>query len=84
MGIAMPNVTEVWSDTGKIVERDFTPDEIKQRKADEKADRERQAEKARQAETRAATVNHAKSLGFTDKMIKVMYPTLIVEDTTEE
>lgn len=72
----MPDVTEVWADTGKRVEREFTADEKKQRKADEKAAAERAAHEARKDEARAAAVAHAKTLGFTDEMIAVMYPGL--------
>ena len=66
--------------TGETVERDYTPEEAKQRKIDEKAANERAmreaAKQARQSEARAAAVVHAKSLGFTDDMIAVMYPGL--------
>jgi Na+-transporting methylmalonyl-CoA/oxaloacetate decarboxylase gamma subunit len=75
----MPDVTEAWANTGKIIERDYTPEEAKQRKADEKSERERQAEEERQAQARIAAVAHAKTLGFTDEMIAVMYPGLIAQ-----
>ena len=65
--------------TGNRIERAFTPEERKQRKADEKAYKEQQAEEARQAEARAAAIAHAKTLGFTDEMIAVMYPGLKAE-----
>jgi hypothetical protein len=63
-----------------ITERDFTPAEAAQRDADEaaylaeKAALEQLA--AEQAEATAAAIAHAKSLGFTDAMIAVMYPNL--------
>ena len=72
----MSAIVEVWADTGRVVEREFTPDELAQRKADEKTEKERAKQGAAQAETRAAAVQHAKSLGFTDEMIAVMYPGL--------
>lgn len=72
----MADVLEIWADTGERIEREFTVDEKKQRKADEKAAAERAADEAQQAETRAAAIAHAKSLGFTDEMIAVMYPGL--------
>lgn len=76
----MSDVTEFWADTGKVVERDFTPEELAQRKADDKAAKEQAkqeaAEQHRQAQPRAAAVAHAKTLGFTDEMIAVMYPGL--------
>ena len=72
----MPDVIEIWADTVRVVERDFTPDELKQRKADEKTAKEQAKQEAAQAEARAAAIQHAKSLGFTDEMIAVMYPGL--------
>lgn len=76
----MPTIIEIWADTGKIVEREMTPEEAARRKADEKAAKEyakqQQAEEARQAEVRAAAIAHAKTLGFTDEMIAAMYPGL--------
>jgi hypothetical protein len=73
----MADVLEIWADTGERIERDFTADELRQRKLDEKAAAERAADETRQAETRAAAVAHAKTLGFTDEMIAVMYPGLV-------
>ena len=75
----MADVVEIWTDTGERIERDFTADELKQRKLDEKAADERAAAEARQVETRSAAVAHAKKLGFTDEMIAVMYPGLAAE-----
>jgi len=72
----MADVVETWAGSGKTVVRDMTPEEAAQMKADQKAYEEQQAEEARQAETRAAAIAHAKSLGFTDDMIAVMYPGL--------
>ena len=79
----MSDVTEVWADTGKVLERDYTPEELAQRKADDKAAKEQAkqeaADRARQSEARAAAIAHAKTLGFTDEMIAVMYPGLASE-----
>lgn len=72
----MADAIEIWVDTGKVVERDFTTEELAQRKADEKAAKEQAKQEAAQAEIRAAAVKHAKTLGFTDEMIAVMYPGL--------
>lgn len=72
----MPDVTQKCFITGKVVEREFTPEELAQRKADEKAAKERAKQEAAQAEVRAAAAAHAKTLGFTDEMIAVMYPGL--------
>lgn len=45
------------------------------------AEKEKQIAEASAA--RAAAIEHAKSLGFTDAMIAVMYPTLVAGDATE-
>jgi hypothetical protein len=75
------DVLEVTYPSGERVERDFTAEELAQREADQtaaEAAAEEAASKAAadQAAT-AAAVAHAKSLGFTDEMIAVMYPALI-------
>jgi predicted HAD superfamily Cof-like phosphohydrolase len=66
-----------------VTERDFTPEELAQLEADRVA-----AEQAAQAAAdkaaadkaaRDAAIAHAKSLGFTDAMIDVMYPNLTME-----
>lgn len=66
--------------SGETVEREFTADEIAQREVDAAADAERLAsEEKASAEAlavRDAAIAHAKSLGFTDAMIAVMYPGL--------
>ena len=76
----MIDVLEVNVQTGERIERDFTAEEKAQRKIDEaaaKAAADEAAAKAEaDAEATAAAVAHAKSLGFTDAMIAVMYPNL--------
>jgi hypothetical protein len=67
--------------TGIAVLREPTLDEIAQRKTDQ-ADAQAAAAaqaalEADQAKARAAAIAHAKSLGFTDAMIAVMYPNLV-------
>ena len=65
---------------GTTFERDWTADELAQFETD-RIDNETRiaaaaaAEAARLANTEAA-IAHAKSLGFTDQMISVMYPNL--------
>lgn len=65
---------------GTTFERDWTPEELAQFETD-RIDNETRtaaaaaAEAARLANTEAA-IAHAKSLGFTDQMISVMYPNL--------
>lgn len=77
----MADVIEIDAATGEVVERDFTAEELAQREADEAAAQaaaEAQADKeAADAAARAAAITHAKSLGFTDAMIAVMYPNLV-------
>lgn len=76
----MADVLEVDAVTGEVQERNFTPAELVQRKTDQQA--AQAAERAAAAESQAraavqfAAVEHAKSLGFTDEMIAVMYPAL--------
>ena len=77
----MNDVIEVDALTGEVTERPFNKDELAQRKADEAAASAAQAaQEAAALETAAATaaaIEHAKSLGFTDEMIAVMYPNLL-------
>lgn len=82
----MAQVFEVFAKTGEIVERDRTPEEQAQREADQAAAQaEAEAQAAAQqaaALATAAAIAHAKSLGFTDDMIAVMYPNLQSESPT--
>ena len=59
---------------------EFTAEELQQRETDLAAfaaAQEAEAEKqAAQAIARSAAIDHAKTLGFTDEMIAVMYPNL--------
>jgi hypothetical protein len=65
----------------KVTERDFTPEESAQREADAKAYAAAEKAKAKAdadaAKNRADAIAHAKTLGFTDAMISVMYPGLV-------
>jgi hypothetical protein len=74
-------ITEIWATTGEAVERDLTPEEATQREADAKAYAAAEKAKAKAdadaAVAREAAIEHAKSLGFTDAMIAVMYPNLV-------
>lgn len=76
----MTDVLEINVETGERIERDFTAEEKAQRALDEaaakKAADEAAAKATADAATTAAAVAHAKSLGFTDEMIAVMYPNL--------
>lgn len=62
----------VWLTEGAkpVTQKEVTA-EIARLEAQEKADA------AARAQARAAAVKHAKSLGFTDEMIAVMYPNLV-------
>jgi hypothetical protein len=72
--------TDYTTNPPTVTERDFTPEEAAQVKADriatEKAEADDAAKKAADAAATAAAIAHAKSLGFTDAMIAVMYPNL--------
>jgi hypothetical protein len=76
----MIDVIEVNAVTGETIERDFTPEEAAQRALDEAAAKAAADEAAAKATADAAAtadaIAHAKSLGFTDAMIAVMYPNL--------
>ena len=78
----MPDIVETDYTTNPptIVERDFTAAEAAQIKADriaaDKAAADKAATTAAEAAATAAAIAHAKSLGFTDAMIAVMYPNL--------
>lgn len=73
--------TDYATDPPTLTERDFTPEEIAQRTADiadAQAAAQAQADKAAADKAaRDAAIDHAKSLGFTDEMIAVMYPNLV-------
>ena len=78
----MYDVLEIDIATGERIERDFTPEELAQREKDQAAaaaaQAEAEAKAAADAAARSAAIAHAKSLGFTDEMIAVMYPSLEV------
>jgi len=76
----MIDVVEVWADTGKIVEREFTAEEQAQRAEDAKTYKQREKEQAAEAKVRADAIANAKTLGFTDAMLAVMYPNLIASE----
>ena len=68
---------------GTTFERDWTPEELAQFETD-RIDNETRVAAAAAAEVErveatAAAVAHARSLGFTDQMISVMYPNLVGE-----
>jgi hypothetical protein len=72
--------TDLTTDPPTITERDFTPEEQAQREADIAAalaaEAEHAAVLAAEAQAKTDAIEHAKSLGFTDEMINVMYPNL--------
>lgn len=76
----MADIIEIFADTGQVIERDFTPEELEQREKDiataEQTAADAIAAQQAREEARVAAINHAKSLGFTDEMIAVMYPGL--------
>jgi hypothetical protein len=72
--------TDYTTNPPTITERNFTPEEIAQQDKDAadaaKAAKDKAAKDKADADARAAAIEHAKSLGFTDAMIAVMYPNL--------
>lgn len=60
-----------------VTERLFTDEEVAQRSADAAMAAAQAALEIEQAKARADAIKHAKSLGFTDAMIAVMYPNLV-------
>ena len=72
---------------GTTFERDWTPEELAQFEADriygEEWTAAAAAAEAERLEATAAAVAHAKSLGFTDAMIAVMYPGPTFADLTK-
>ena len=72
--------TDYTTDPPTVTERDFTQEEAAQREADAKANAAAEKAKAKAdaeaAKNRADAIAHAKTLGFTDAMISVMYPGL--------
>jgi hypothetical protein len=76
----MTDVLEVNVLTGERIQRERTADEQAQYELDQAATKKAADEAAvkvtADAAAAAAAVAHAKSLGFTDEMIAVMYPNL--------
>jgi hypothetical protein len=76
----MSQYVETFAD-GTVIERPWNKDELAQQakdKADYAAAQKAAADKAAaDSAATAAAIAHAKSLGFTDAMIGVMYPNLV-------
>ena len=72
----MADVIEIFADSGQVIERDFTPEELAQRATDAAAAEQAAADALAAADVReaarVAAVAHARSLGFTDEMIAAM------------
>jgi hypothetical protein len=72
--------TDYTTNPPTVTERNFTPEEAAQLEIDRVEAEQAAADKAEQAAADAAATDaaiaHAKSLGFTDEMIAVMYPNL--------
>lgn len=73
--------TDYTTEPPTVTEREFTATESAQREADAKAYAAAEKAKAKAeadaAAARTSAIEHAKSLGFTDPMIAVMYPGLM-------
>ena len=74
-------ITETWAETSETIQRERTPEELAQFEVDRIDNETRTAAAAaaevERVEATAAAISHARSLGFTDQMISVMYPGLI-------
>ena len=79
----MSEYVETFAD-GTVIERPWTADELAQQAKDRDdfaaAQAAQEAAAATAAKNAADAVAHAKSLGFTDAMISVMYPNLGVSE----
>ena len=77
-----PEYVETFAD-GTTFERPWTPEELAQQAKDRDdfaaAQAAQEAAAAATAAATASAIAHAKSLGFTDEMIRVMYPGLITQ-----
>jgi hypothetical protein len=80
----MSDVLEINVPTGERIERDFTADELVQREKDQASAQLAADKQAADRIARDAAIAHAKSLGFTDEMIAVMYPNLANLDEEPE
>lgn len=73
--------TDYTTNPPTVTSRDFTAEELAQIEADRAAAQAAELEAVKRetaaAAARADAIAHAKSLGFTDAMIAVMYPTLV-------
>lgn len=62
----MPDVVEVNCQTGKIIERNFTPEEIAQREADAKTYQQMQKAQEAAESKRASALAKLQALGLTE------------------
>ena len=78
----MSDVIEVDALTGVIVERGYNNEEKAQRAQDRKdqeaAQEAKEAKETADRASSAAAYAHAKSLGFTDDMLRVMFPGYVI------
>ena len=76
----MTEIIEVWADTGLTVKRNRTVEEQEQYEKDKatliQLEKDKIDKEAADTLARNDAITHAKSLGFTDAMIAVMYPNL--------
>ncbi len=76
-----PAYVETFPD-GTVFERPWTPEELAQQAKDRDdwaaAQAAAEAATAANSAATAAAIAHAKTLGFTDEMISVMYPALVI------
>jgi hypothetical protein len=68
----MTNVNEVWADTGVVVERDYTPQELAQREADAKEYAETKAKEDADKAAKEAAQAKLVALGLTADDLKAL------------
>lgn len=70
----MTDVIEIFADTGEVIERDFTPEELAQRELDtaefEKAKAEEEAANAAKLASRESAMQKLAALGLNEDEIK--------------
>lgn len=73
----MADVVEINVETGEVIERDFTEEELAQRKKDEaefkKAEKARVAAEKKDAETKANALAKLAALGLTEEEAKAVF-----------
>lgn len=73
IGINMADVIEIWADSGEVIERDFTVEELAQRELDQQNyEAEQLAKQEAEAERAAAKAALLEKLGITEDEAKLL------------